>query len=383
MTQHKNWREWMPPLEGEPFVLCREFPAQPGLWNLRERSDAIRHWEPILRGNAAYLRQIVEETNDPTRIGAVEAVLAIYLDFLDELAIGSALDTISTIHEATILREHLLRAHGLADPYLEIKNQEARAILPAAIIACENAWADGANQRDPGPVGRQDIPEPLVGILAEMFAGNLFDLGSKLTQEAFRSGTLSISDASEKQKPWVRERLRQLPPAALDLLLPKAVPLTKPAAGKVLLFADNAGPDFLLGILPAALYWGRSWEVWIVVNSDPASSDITFSEASSFLSLLSESKDSAVARAMTSGRLNLVASGTGTPGIDLRHVGPDLNEVAKGSAWIVLEGQGRGVETNWSTTFSCPAFHIAMVKDKMVAEEIGLTAGTPVLRFEA
>ncbi len=381
MSTSKSWREWYPQPKGEPFVLIEEFPPVPGLWSLNERSDAIAHWEPILRGNAEYLRGIIEESGDRVQIKAITEVMAIYVDFLDELKSGSALDTINSVHDVTILREHLLQAFGLTDPYLDIKTREGDAILSAARAACEAAWSDGLKLEN-ADVTSPAVFEPLVGILAEMYAGNLFDLGSKLTQEAFRSGTLAIATAGEKQKPWIRERLAQLPSAALDLILPQPIPLTEPGAGKVLLFADNAGPDFLLGILPAALYWARHWSVWVVVNSMPASSDITISEARNYFKLLSDSKDSAFYQALDSGRLNLVESGTGTPGIDMRHVGAELNQTAADAAWLVLEGQGRGVETNWTSRFSCPVFHIAMVKDSMVAREIGQEQGTPVLRFE-
>jgi hypothetical protein len=119
-----------------------------------------------------------------------------------------------------------------------------------------------------------------------------------------------------------------------------------------------------------------------VVNSLPASNDVAFDEARAHVALLASLPASPLARAMAAGRLRLVESGTGSPGIDLRFVGRALNHAGRGAAWILLEGQGRAVETNWSTPFRCPVLRAAVVKDARVAREIGCGEGAPVLRWD-
>jgi uncharacterized protein with ATP-grasp and redox domains len=377
MTQATHWRQWLVAPAGEPFIKCHTFPAQPGLWDLRQRPEVIAHWTAILRGNSEYLRQLVVASGDPDKIEAVDQILPIYRSLLDDLDSGEAIPDITTIHDVTVIRERLLRAHNLRDPYLETKRQQAETIRVSATDACESAWAAGGESGAEGA-----IPQALVYLLAEVYAGNLFDLGSKTTRDAFRAGTLDISSAGERIRPWVAETLKQMDPEGVSYLLPAPVTLTEPGEGKVLLFADNAGPDFLLGVLPLALYLARRWTVALVVNSDPASSDITYTEAEALLSEMKRPA-SAVLQAIDSKRLELVPSGTGSPGIDLRHVGSELNAAAADAAWLILEGQGRSVETNWDTCFHCPAFRLAMVKDELVAQEIGIDQGSPVLRYDS
>ena len=66
--------------------------------------------------------------------------------------------------------------------------------------------------------------------------------------------------------------------------------------------------------------------------------------------------------------IHIVSSGTGEPLIDLAGVSPDLNEAAAGADLVILEGMGRGVESNLDAEFSCDAVNLAMIKDHMVAQ---------------
>lgn len=370
MANEKDWRRWIPAASGVAFVMCSRFPDLPGLWDLSRQPEVIPHWLGILRANAQYMLQIFQAEGHEEQVKAAAGVVEVLEGLFRDLETGKATDQVRTIHEVTLIRENLLRSHGLVDPYQGIKAGETRRLLPQAASAAAEAWERGAED---------GATSALAAVLSSVLAGNLFDLGSRTTQEAFRRGELNTGAAAERLRPWAEESLRALEPDALELLVPKPVALDQPAEGRVLLFADNAGADFLLGLLPAALFWARRWEVWIVVNSLPASSDITIEEARAHLALLAGTP---VGSAMHARRLRLVASGTGSPGIDLRHVSEELNRVAENAAWILLEGQGRGVETNWTTLFRCPVFRVALVKDALVAREIGLEPGSPVLRWD-
>jgi len=357
----RDWRRWIPEPEGEPFALCLEPTALPGLWDLDRRPDVVSHWTRILRANARYVIRILEVEGSPDQRRAADKVVGILEGLYDDLDRGEATREVRTVHEITLIREHLFRAHGLHDPYVGIKAREASRILPRALERAEAAWA-----------GTSD-PSRMV---ADLWAGNLFDLGSRSTQEAFRRGELDTDAASERLHPRAIEALDALPAAGRAQLVGDPIPLGEAAAGRVLVFADNAGPDFLLGIVPAALAWARRWEVWVVTNSYPASSDITIDEARALFALFPP-----VGEASRAGRLRWIGSGTGSPGIDFRFVSPDLNRAAHGASWMVIDGQGRGVETNWNTRYVCPALTVAVVKDALVAREIGLEPGSPLLRW--
>lgn len=66
-----------------------------------------------------------------------------------------------------------------------------------------------------------------------------------------------------------------------------------------------------------------------------------------------------------------VTSGTGEPLIDLLGVSAELNRAAADADLVILEGMGRGVESNFDASFNCDALNLAMLKDAEVAGRIG------------
>jgi len=341
---------------------------------LREDAQVRAHWVDILRGNADYLLKLVEAEGLPGQTEAARRAVRIYGQLLDDVSAGAQAEDFRSVHDLTLWRESILRGLGLYDPYFLTKRAQAERYLGLSIEFGREAWAAG---------GTDGHLEGLGALLVRLLAGNLFDLGSKSTQEAFRQGRLDPFAAGKEFVPAVSEWLASLPDTARELLLSAPRGLDQSAEGEVLLFADNAGPDFLLGILPAALYWARRWEVVIVANTHPASSDITYQEARALLEHLLAVPQSPFALAYDAKRLSVVPSGTGSPGIDFRYVGRELNEATEGVSWILLGGQGRGVETNWATRFRAPTFRVAVVKDPLVAAAVDTQAGTPMLRFDA
>jgi type II pantothenate kinase len=373
MSEPKNWRDRIPTPDGEPFRLCAGFPALPGLWDLSKSPEVISHWTGILRGNARYVLRVLDDEGQSEQRQQASRALEIVAGLLADLETDAAATGVRTIHEVTLLRDHLMRSHGLIDPYQGIKAREARRLLPAAAAATARAWEWG---------GRSGSLDGLASVLAGLLAGNLFDLGSAMTQKAFRDGALDVAGERERFEKHAADHLKTMDADALELLRADPRPLEGEVEGRVLLFADNAGADFLLGVLPAALFWARRWEVCVVVNSLPVSSDIAIEEARALLSLLNSTSDSVVDQAVRAGRLRLVESGTGSPGIDFRFVGETLNQVADGASWILLDGQGRAVETNWETRFRCPVLRVAAIKDALVAREIGVLPGGPLIRWD-
>jgi type II pantothenate kinase len=369
----RDWRAWVPRPQGRRFAPCPRPPELPGLWDLGRRPDVVPHWAGIFRANARYLLEVVSEDGERDARARGRQAVEVFEGLLRDLESGAATRELRTVHDVTLVREHLLRGHGIPDPYRAVKAAEASRFLPRAHAALVRAWELG------GADGSRDA---LTEILADLLAGNLFDLGSRLTQEAFRRGEMDIPGAARGFRGAVAGALARWDPAALERLAPRPVALEHRPEGRVLLFADNAGGDFLLGVLPAAVFWARRWEVVVVVNSLPASSDIAIAEARAHWALLGAWPGSPLGRLVDAGRLRLVESGTGAPGIDFRFVGPELNAAAAGVAWVALEGQGRAVETNWSTRFSCPALRVAVVKDARVAEQIGWREGAPLVRWD-
>jgi hypothetical protein len=77
-----------------------------------------------------------------------------------------------------------------------------------------------------------------------------------------------------------------------------------------------------------------------------------------------------------------VSTGTGEPLIDLSAVSEQLNDAAAGADLVILEGMGRGVESNLRAQFSCDVINLAMLKDVAVATRCGGKMFDVVCRFE-
>ena len=80
--------------------------------------------------------------------------------------------------------------------------------------------------------------------------------------------------------------------------------------------------------------------------------------------------------------IGIVSSGTGEPLIDLSEVSDELNDAAKDADLVILEGMGRGVESNLDTKFTCDALKIAMIKDEAVARRMGGKVFDVVCKFQ-
>lgn len=81
-------------------------------------------------------------------------------------------------------------------------------------------------------------------------------------------------------------------------------------------------------------------------------------------------------------RIATVASGCGAPLIDLTDVSDACNDAARDADLIILEGMGRGIESNYHVRFTCDVLKIALLKDKQVAHRLGGDLYEQVCRFE-
>jgi type II pantothenate kinase len=346
----QSWRDWIPEDRGEPFRLLEGPPPLPGLWDLRREPEVLEHWVPILSRNMEFLVSLVDRHGPPPARRRAREVQRLFGDLLEDLRRGPARERLPTIHHVTRVREALVQAFGLGDPYEAIKRSETEAAL---------RWRPTPS--GPPPEAEGDWNEAL----AVLVAGNLFDMGSALTQKAYRRGELDLAAARER----FREEMRRRGVGEqLEAWLRRHRPAQRP--GHCLFFVDNAGADFVLGVLALV---GRlvaaGWEVTLAANATPASNDVTREEAEAILARLPGDHPAHAWR--RAGRLRVCSTGTGTPGIDLRRVGPELNAVAARCDLVILEGQGRAVETTWNARLSVPVLRIAVLKDPLVARRIG------------
>lgn len=82
-------------------------------------------------------------------------------------------------------------------------------------------------------------------------------------------------------------------------------------------------------------------------------------------------------------RLFIVASGHGSPCLDLRRVSSEVADAAAGTDLVVIEGMGRSVHTNWGALFKCDALKLSMIKNQHLAETLfGGNSFECVCRFD-
>jgi type II pantothenate kinase len=240
-------------------------------------------------------------------------------------------------------RDELLRKHGYLDPFLDMKNRENEKMLPLLPKVCREIDAlSGAEQLD--------------AIIRGVFAGNIFDMGAEATAKAFL-GTSPDFFATRNNitpRPWLIDDYDAF---AYRMLMGKI-------HRKAVFFIDNAGSDFLLGALPMIRWMAqRGTQVVMAANDRPTLNDMTISDVQAWWRDVLATEKSFVGLP-----ISFVGTGTGEPLIDLSAVSSELNSAAADADLVILEGMGRGVESNLNAKFNCDALNIAMIKDVAVAD---------------
>ncbi len=267
-----------------------------------------------------------------------------------------------SVLELTRYRDEKLAAHAMGDPFADLKARENA--LAMRLYDSVIAEVDAAP-----PTARWDL------LARGLFAGNLFDMGSRAAVDAFASGGYDFRAARARipRRPWPVDGLEAWQMRAGESDLPWR---------QALFFVDNAGPDIILGAIPLARELARrGTHVVLAANSTPALNDITADELAALLPELA-ALDAVLNEHVRSGRVAVVASGCMSPLIDLSALSQSCCDAAATSDLLILEGMGRAIESNYDAVFTVDAVKLALVKDPMVAKVIGVSLFDPVFRFE-
>ncbi|KAG5394262.1 hypothetical protein IGI04_024225 [Brassica rapa subsp. trilocularis] len=246
-------------------------------------------------------------------------------------------------------REHLLRELGFMDIFKKVKDEEnAKAIsLFPEVVSLSDAI--------------EDEGERLQNLVRGMFAGNIFDLGSAQLAEVFSRDGLSFLATSQNlvPKPWVIDDLDSFQSNWFKNHWKKAV-----------IFVDNSGADIILGILPFAREMlRRGMQVVLAANDLPAINDVTYTELTEILSQLKDEDGQLIG--VDTSNLLVANSGNDLAVIDLSRVSQELADISTDADLVIIEGMGRGIETNLYAQFKCDSLKIGMVKHIEVAEFLG------------
>lgn len=270
----------------------------------------------------------------------------------DPTSFGAAV----TMFEIDVWREEIFRKHGFPDPFAGVKASENRKMLPILPEVLQRLDALPANE----------LPEHLV---RGVFAGNVFDMGAPATAHAFNNGGIGFEETVEsiKPRPWLIDDFDTLRPRLLDVTWKH-----------VIYFVDNAGSDVLLGALPFVRHLAkRGCRVTIAANELAALNDVTATDLKELWPAIVE-----LAPDFATLPIEIVSTGTGEPQIDLSAVGDELNAAAADADLVVLEGMGRGIETNLDAELRCDRLNLAMLKDEWFAKPLGGVLYDVVCRFD-
>ncbi len=256
-----------------------------------------------------------------------------------------------SVMELCKLRLKCLLDHGLIDPFKKIKDRENASAIELYHQVVHKLHA--LNGRD-----------KWLHLIESVFAGNIFDLGSSATLHLAAAPTDFLTTLDNiHPRPWCVDDFDRL---AEDL------PDSPPSKwAKAVVFIDNAGSDFILGVMPLVreLALGGT-EIVLAANELPALNDMTAEETVELLPALA-ARDDDLTALIKLGMFEVVSTGNDIPLIDLSDVSDELNAAAADADLVILIGMGRGIESNFDTAFSVDALSLAMLKDPAVAAELG------------
>lgn len=278
-------------------------------------------------------------------------------EILAEMQDGRGMMTI----DLTRYRNRMLAEFGWPDPYRQVKARENRL----------------ATELYPGVIKRIDATpaaQRWESLIRGVFAGNMFDLGSPKTIEMYHRGEIKFQTILDNvpPHPWFRDDA--------DALIKRLGPPARYC--QAMIFVDNAGTDIVLGMVPLARELARvGIRVVLAANDGPALNDILISELRPLLRTLAD-HDAILSQLLATDRIAAVGSGGDTPLIDLGRVSKECNAEAARSDLIVLEGMGRGVESNWDRQFKCDVWRVALLKDESVVRYHRAKLFDAVCRFD-
>jgi type II pantothenate kinase len=323
-------------------------------WDLVRDTESLAYWLDHFVGQFDQTLKCATdrygaEADGPERIQTAREHFGRILEYLrlrpDSLP-GGKLGVIDVCR----LREMVLRGHGIGDPFANLKARENRIAL-----GCYSKILEG--------YGKLSGREKWLALARGVFAGNLFDVGSTAGMDAPDVPPDFFQSIDKvKPRPWLVD--------GFDEFFEDA---SRPGGSwhKAVVFIDNAGSDFILGLMPLLkeLASGGT-SIVLAANELPSLNDLTAVEAQMCLDELA-SLDTDIDALVTDNKFEVVSSGNDLPLIDLTNISDALNTAADGADLVVIEGMGRGVESNFNTTFSVDVLGLAVLKDTQVTKHIG------------
>ncbi|RKO97700.1 hypothetical protein CXG81DRAFT_15336 [Caulochytrium protostelioides] len=303
------------------------------------------------------------QAHDPSPSAALRAAefSRLYRDHMERLEKEPHLYGHLSLRFLLDLREQCLREMGFSDIFAPIKAKDTEIALQS-LAACVAATDALASDR-----------ERFLALVSNVLAGNMYDWGAAALQDALfcGAGSMPLSSAAAKINPGTASHDSNSSPRIIT-----AFPR------KMLLFTDNSGPDAVLGILPLARFFlQRGTHVILAANDRPALNDITAEELTALIPR-TRTIDPVWADALARGQLQVMDSGSDSTCLDLTRLAHALVDAAADIDFVVIEGMGRAIHTNFLARFTVPALKIGVFKNAHVAEALGVRLFDPLVKFE-
>ncbi|XP_066908231.1 4'-phosphopantetheine phosphatase isoform X1 [Halyomorpha halys] len=321
----------------------------PDTQNLSENSSAREYWlDCISEGfKASVARNIVNVKNESINNYAIYGEFVLKrLEYLRENHDAYGYLTMRVLQDTL---EDVKREMGLIAMY-EKKKQHENATAIKELVATLNC------------LDSLDYDEQLMELVKYLLAGNMFDWGAKEVAKLMIAGKLNFHQAMDKlpERPWLVDDLNHWVKRFKESNYKSAM-----------IFADNSGYDFVLGVLPFARELiRRGAKVVVCANSEPVLNDVTFYDLKD---LFEEIKKHCpiLRKAIEEESLSVMKLAKNSCCLDLCFIDIEIAERMKEMDLLVIEGMGRAVHTNLYAQFKCDTLRVAVIKDHWLSRELG------------
>ena len=325
---------------------------QPNEPDLLGDDEARQYW--LTRFVTHFHDEIVPNANrqfGPAATERIDAATEAFQAAVEEVRAGDAFPGARAVIELGHRRQRLLREHDIEEPFLIIKGKENASAIELYPEAMEDL---------------QSLPKDEIWFqLLEMaLAGNVFDLGNPKEFGAGGRDAFLKTFETLPEHPWLIDDVDAFEAELLD-----AGAVAK--WSKAVAFIDNAGCDFVLGMLPLVRELAlHGTQVVLAANTHPVLNDLTADDTYDLLERLAILDDELNAL-LEGDMITVVGTGSELAILDLADVPDAFNEAAADSELVIIEGMGRALETNLDAEFGVDTLRLAMVKDPFVAKRLG------------
>ncbi|XP_050309710.1 4'-phosphopantetheine phosphatase [Anthonomus grandis grandis] len=220
----------------------------------------------------------------------------------------------------------------------------------------------------------EDFSDKWLQLIVGVLAGNFFDWGSSVVAnmlEGSQGFGLTQAMNTIESRPWFIDDVDAWVNRLNTRIFKQAV-----------IFVDNAGVDFILGILPFVREFLRmGTRVVLTANSYPSLNDVTYEELNLYCCKAAQ-QCHILKSAIANGQLVTVENGQKGPCLDLKNIPSELCDLMTESDLIVLEGMGRSVHTNLNTEFAVDSVKLAVLKNEWLAKSLGANQFSVIFKYE-